>query len=235
MQAIKNLIICNICKSRLVDPIILPCGQTVCSSHTSNLALTSFECILCSKSHDIPQDGFIKNLSISKALSTNIDCEFFGAEYLQARESLEKLDKTLNEYKLVYNDKLLFLYEFFSTLENRVDLCAEIIRVSLDEKFEQVRAKIKKYKNECEQNLGKHTFVNGLDDIQVSIDESRRLLDALILDKSEWHSICEKTSLQHAYVANRMEKLKSQLLLERSASFVMDNFFLVREFGDVIL
>jgi hypothetical protein len=34
LEKINDLFNCNVCKGVLVDPIILPCGETVCKAHT---------------------------------------------------------------------------------------------------------------------------------------------------------------------------------------------------------
>lgn len=58
MEAIRELIACKYCEHRLVDPIVLPCGETVCAEHALPQN-TYFKCTLCQTVHEIPDKGFV--------------------------------------------------------------------------------------------------------------------------------------------------------------------------------
>ncbi len=58
---INNKINCEKCQKKLVKPIMLPYGFTVCSSCVSNDD-QMFTCEFCSEQHNIPKKGFPINV-----------------------------------------------------------------------------------------------------------------------------------------------------------------------------
>lgn len=74
MDIIKDLVTCKLCAQRLVDPIVLPCGETVCSEHARPDA-GYVKCTLCMKVHEIPDKsgGFVRNKALARALEHGID------------------------------------------------------------------------------------------------------------------------------------------------------------------
>ena len=59
----KRLIICKLCHETLEDPIILPCGETICSIHLIN-ETSIFKCGLCDKFHNKIADKFRVNETV---------------------------------------------------------------------------------------------------------------------------------------------------------------------------
>ena len=59
----SDLYSCDKCKLFLQDPILLPCGNTICLQHVSqNLKL--YSCGQCNQHHEIPDSGFPFNKKI---------------------------------------------------------------------------------------------------------------------------------------------------------------------------
>ena len=63
----KRLIICKLCHETLEDPIILPCGKTICSKHLID-ETNSFKCDLCDNLHDKTVDKFPVNQTVNELL-----------------------------------------------------------------------------------------------------------------------------------------------------------------------
>ncbi len=62
---------CELCKDVLVDPILLPCGETVCKAHTDEISKD--KCIFCSEMHKAPQNGFPSNKIVKNQLDLKIN------------------------------------------------------------------------------------------------------------------------------------------------------------------
>lgn len=223
METLKELISCANCKNRLVDPVFLPCGSTICNYHIENSKSHSiFQCSICSAEHDIPKDGFTRNKAISNALLNSIDRQVFGERYSHAQDNVQKLERKLNDCKLISDDKYAFVHDFFSTLRNKIDLNEERFRFLFDEANSKLRSKVDEYEKECYSNLENGEFTN-FDDIQKDFNETNGFLNALHLDEGHWEWIHNKTRERRIEATDRLEKLKDAILLDKSFSFILDN------------
>ncbi len=59
LNGINALFNCKLCQGVLEDPIILPCGETVCKAHTDEIK--KGKCMSCSGAHLVPKQGFLEN------------------------------------------------------------------------------------------------------------------------------------------------------------------------------
>jgi len=67
LEKVNALFNCTLCKGVLVDPIILPCGETVCKAHTDEIS--NGKCMLCSGTHSLfPKEGFLENRIVKDLL-----------------------------------------------------------------------------------------------------------------------------------------------------------------------
>jgi len=66
LEKINDLFNCKVCKGVLVDPILLPCGETVCKAHTDEIR--KGKCMLCDGSHIVPKEGFLENRIVKDML-----------------------------------------------------------------------------------------------------------------------------------------------------------------------
>ncbi len=87
IDQVKNLFDCDQCNQLLVDPIALPCGNSVCKKHVdeerapkrikleeaSPKESNFFLCELCKENHFIPDNGFAINKRIQNALDIKLN------------------------------------------------------------------------------------------------------------------------------------------------------------------
>ena len=71
VDKLKSLFNCKFCSKLLDDPVILPCGTTVCKIHSEEVSKT--ESKLCSEMHSIPPKGFIANEVIQDMLKIQLN------------------------------------------------------------------------------------------------------------------------------------------------------------------
>ena len=71
VDTFQSLFNCAFCSKLLVDPVSLPCGETVCKLHVQDK--DSIECTLCYELHQIPKEGFLVNKAIQKQLDLKLD------------------------------------------------------------------------------------------------------------------------------------------------------------------
>lgn len=90
----EEALTCFICSSRLVDPRILPCGQTACHECIQSLTTKNkFGCKKCGSNHEIPsKSGFPSNLMASKLIS-NVNLKDQASSHHDGK--LQKLVKNI--------------------------------------------------------------------------------------------------------------------------------------------
>ncbi len=102
LEKINHLFNCKICKDLLVDPIILPCGETVCNVHTEKISEDN--CLLCTEMHISPKSGFPSNKIVKNQLDLEINkTKLDFTQFNEYHVILRELNRDLKEI-----DALLF-------------------------------------------------------------------------------------------------------------------------------
>ena len=96
---IDNELLCKHCEGRLVEPKLLPCGETICSSCEASIQVNDrmFDCLACKQKHKMPKNGLPINKSLFKLLSimpTNVSR---GKSYDLLEKLLDEMQKKKNE------------------------------------------------------------------------------------------------------------------------------------------
>ena len=104
----KRLIICKFCHETLEDPIILPCGKTICSKHLIDEA-NNFKCNQCDNSHDKTLDKFPVNEELNQLVQicdeyVNLNSIGLCKEYILAKQQCKHLKDLINKSELLIND-----------------------------------------------------------------------------------------------------------------------------------
>ena len=91
-----NCLKCDFCYKLLVEPVRLPCGNTICKSHLQELSNNenAIECVLCYENHILPENALkrlkleIIDLNFNQVVS---ECKQRIEEARQKAESIESL------------------------------------------------------------------------------------------------------------------------------------------------
>jgi hypothetical protein len=154
-MSLKNLFTCGICKDLFIDPIILPCSNTICKSHL--IDNQKYNCYFCKVEHNIPLEGFKENL-MAKHIIDN-------GHYLtpdekriknKMQESSLKLDELVSSYELKFSQTETKLFDHFSGIKTKIDLKREELKLEIDNYADFLIEKIKTY----EKNL--NLFLNDI-------------------------------------------------------------------------
>ena len=86
---VDKILLCKYCEGRLDIPQCLPCGKAICSLCETTIQIlekNKFDCLICKKKHEMPQDGLpimkpLLNLLSIKPVIKNIS--FFIYFYLK--------------------------------------------------------------------------------------------------------------------------------------------------------
>jgi hypothetical protein len=176
-DAINNVLICKICENKMVDPRILPCGKSVCHRCVDILADTNkkrIKCQYCAKIHEIPDNGFLKNLALQELL------EFEAKEVLQSShvEELKKILDKLNSTKQSIESTLecgdATIRNHCDKVRDEMQLAIEQAREKLDEFHKDFMDEIDNHEKECQAKF--KSILQNKPDIEKAINESNELL-----------------------------------------------------------
>ena len=110
---VSHLMVCELCKTRFESPVLLPCGNTLCSKHitmsvSSKTNKSVFWCSICDLEHTCATSSLPMDTKIQKMLDL-----FSGIETReQYREALNSLHETLNTLRRLKSDPGAYMGEF---------------------------------------------------------------------------------------------------------------------------
>ncbi len=113
------------CEGRLVEPKILPCGETICSLCEALIQLNDqmFDCLVCKKKHKMSQDGLLNNnlVDFLKELCMDLrnDVQLTAEEViLQVNDLSSKLIEEKIEFNKANKESLEHFNEIVRELES---------------------------------------------------------------------------------------------------------------------
>jgi hypothetical protein len=215
---IDSILICKICENKMVDPRILPCGKSVCHQCLDILADTDkkkIKCQNCGKTHEIPDDGFLKNLSLQELL------EFEAKEVLQSNhiDEFKKLLEILNATKQSIESTLecgdAKIRDHCDKVRNDMQLAIEQAHAKLDEFHKDFMGEIDNHEKECQAKFkfiqqNKADIDKALRESNDLLSKSNHLLNQFKIDQTQLSAFYENA---HSLLAN-LEQIKDKLQME---------------------
>ena len=152
----KRLIICKFCYETLEEPIVLPCGKTICSKHLLNEA-NSFKCDLCDNSHDKTADKFPVNEALNELVQicddyVDLNSIDLGKDYKLAKDQCKHLKDLINESEILTKDPSFYIDNYFTKLRNEIDLKKEQLIEDIEQKYEKIINELKEIESKYKQN-----------------------------------------------------------------------------------
>lgn len=166
---------CDMCKKVLVDPVTIPCRNTICKSHVNELLerrakqKSSFICELCEEEHVVPEDGFAINKRIKSELDTDPNPLF-----IECRKSIEESKETVKKIESIRGDPECYLYEYFNEIKHQVELRRKVLKVEIDKYSDGIVDQIERTKENCKK------LSNQCGQLTIEIEKSQAELDGLI-------------------------------------------------------
>ena len=116
------------CKLILENPVALPCGNTLCREHLTELN-DKFICYFCKEEHLIPANGFVINKTTNKIVNN-----YFQLNPLRTKikELFEELNESIEDYQKL--DPNVYVFDYFGEIRNKVDLHREELKKEIDQR-----------------------------------------------------------------------------------------------------
>lgn len=156
----KDMLTCEYCKKVFENPVLLPCGETICAKDVKNMYKEDTNqhliiCFFCGCVHNLFIRGshLPPNRLVNKFLSNNLAHFSLGKTYENAKQSIEIVKNKLNEFEKLTNNPAQYLYEFFEAIETQIKHKNENLKMLSDVKCENMLKDLNLFKNECQSSL----------------------------------------------------------------------------------
>jgi hypothetical protein len=176
-EKIESILICQVCENKIVDPRLLPCGKSVCHRCVDIIAETDkkrIKCQNCAKIHDIPDEGFLKNLALQELL----ECEAKEVSQSNHIKEFKILLETLNATKQNIESTLecgdATIRDHCDKVRNDMQLAIEQAHAKLDEFHKDFMEEIDTHEKQCQAKF--KLIRQNTQDIEKALNESNELL-----------------------------------------------------------
>ena len=173
-----------------------------------------FECFFCDKVHQIPNEGFGVNRSMTKM----IDAYFENDPLKQKiRKSFVTLSESINDYPSIIPDT--YVYNYFEEIRLKLDLHREELFKEITERSDEMLKKLKEKEEKCKQNLDKAVKVNNEKLINEEIPAWNLSLRNPLINQNELNDLSSKLEENFDQIQNQAKRFKKDLLLGESIQF----------------
>ena len=246
MEKVKRHFNCGLCSQLPVDPITLPCGNTICQLHISDLLERRFKrkntfiCESCLDEHVVPEYGYVLNKKIKSA--SDIKLNSFNVEigvFDECKKTLEEAKATLAELETISNDPDSYLYEYFEEIKRQVDLRRDYLKLKIDnisyeiiESIETTHFHLKKLSKEVDR------LTEDIANAKIELAGITEQFDAFEIDFSKFENLESVADLLKDKYSKMLTECREALLGHRNYSFEFKNepveiFF--GQFGEMIV
>jgi len=182
LEKLNALFNCQICHGVLVDPILLPCGETVCKAHTEEI--NKGKCISCSGTHTVPKEGFPKNRIVKHQLDLKVnEINLNFSQFKDYNKIIRDLNKNLKEIETIRKDPENYISEYFGELTRQVDLRRETLIEDIHKYSDELIQKIERLKQDCVAKSNEETKITDvLDTAKAKINDLNLMFNSLEID-----------------------------------------------------
>lgn len=185
--------VCLICQKRLDQPVVMPCGCTICKSHEKNEKARNepetISCPKCQIDHEIPEKGFVVNSIVVELLKCELDKRALETRHKVAFKSLIDLKELVDELKRFQDDPELERHRIIDELKNKIDLQREKEKQKIDDEALKLIEELDEYEKTCKTS----SLENIVNPIVLS-EETIDIIKSLEGKIKEWEDDLKKFS-----------------------------------------
>lgn len=195
MKAMNQILECKWCLLPLLEPIILPCGDSVCQLHVEDLEKSDWRCMTCNGVHKLP-DG--DHFPINKALQSLLDITIGRSRssvHTDAKECLSELELKQQQLTQALKEPDDFIFSLLNKYKNQVDLRREELKAMVDEICLEKIDEITAFKATCEEALkqNKSKLADFHETIEAKIKDWNKSLDKPAGYEFLWNKVIDET------------------------------------------
>lgn len=221
MNVVMSAITCVDCQKILDNPILLPCGQSVCLQHVENLPSKSYDCKSCGLEHKSEDIKLYVNKAVENLIKAHLEKIDLGADYNEACQSCDQLDELVKQFEELRKDPTLFINDTVSKLKSQADILREELKLMIDAKANKLIDELDEYERECKSKLDTSELRNTLDKMEKDVTavkkdlhECRNLLSYFDSKIEDLKTIKKKSKESIVKMKRKKLYLKQEFLLQ---------------------
>lgn len=148
----ENPLECTICNQILDQPILLPCGHTVCSTHETQAREqegAEVVCGQCNQSSPIPENGFHKNMLAETLLRRKLQHMKLGPDHVHAVNTCKHFQEFLRKFRAVKQNPEGKISRVISELKNKIDMRREELKKRIDDEALELIGELDEFEKKC--------------------------------------------------------------------------------------
>jgi len=218
LEVFQTLFECQFCFQKLNNPVVLPCGNTVCKIHLN--ILTKSTCQFCNQTHHQSSSAFPPNLALEKMLTIELNKLTFNTKFTKCQNYINDLQKNCQEINLIQKDPSIFVYEYFEDLKREVDIRREDLKFQLDTYSNNLINEITQYQEECSQISNKtNELSKQIESLKKEMNNLIERFDTFDFSDEKFDKIIKDATTLKPAVASCLETFKSLLVNNKEYSF----------------
>lgn len=154
METIKKSVKCDLCKNLVVQPVILPCGHSLCKRHEEEIRSNTERgiCMTCYEPFSVPTSGLTPIKSLENLLEKKIHLIDLGKDYKKAEtrfQSFKELCKELYQKHTSAND---IIHDTIDKIRQRIEKSKRDYHIKVEEEAALLLDLVNDYEQECRAN-----------------------------------------------------------------------------------
>ena len=238
---VQSIFICPLCNSTYESPVVLPCYETICKRHLSELYHTTIDdpnvittnltdeerksneivkCPFCTEMHQIPVGGFQEDKRVKRLLQLNLDKLDLGEKHHNVKALCESFERELITLNNLNQNPLLFLREYFAKSQKEIREKREELLDYISKYYDGMLESLKHFETECSSVIHTNQMPNEeINFLRKKLDEWKFYLNLPIVDEKKWEKIKSEIDTVRVETRKRSSALKDALLLHKECKF----------------
>jgi hypothetical protein len=152
IEKFKKLFKCKVCLNLLVDPVILPCEETICRAHSEDICAKP--CSFCDQEHSMPEKGFTLNRMAREMIELEVNNISVKSQSLdQSMRTMDEITAIMAQIDSIKNDPKVLISENFKKLRVKVELNKNSFVSKLESWYEKINEEINQAESKCEAKI----------------------------------------------------------------------------------
>lgn len=229
-QALFN---CKYCFNQIKEPIILPCGVSVCKAHSEDAIKPN--CYFCNESHKRPEDGFMPNEVLIQMLDIEVNKLTFSPKFVKCQTEINRLQKDAEKLFAIQKDPVNYIYEYFEELKRQTDLRREQLKLEVDTFSDELITEINCIQDNCCKMTNDMKEINQvIDDLRAELNTLVARFDSFEFDDEKYDNILAETVALKPKIDDYLEDYKNFLTGNKKYIFKYnDNIDLNKFYGSI--
>jgi hypothetical protein len=155
-EEIAGNLTCPQCKSKYVDPRLIPCMDTLCNSCIQVLTENNeINCPFCQLKHPVPENGFASNKTISQMLNLRAHEVYRSSRVEKLKLKLARVCELTGDFKFQLENSAAIVSEHCRGVKDDVNTLIEAKKTELEDMRSVLLSKIDNYEQDCLNNIQK--------------------------------------------------------------------------------